>query len=739
MPGSNRLTYKELIYFGVFFILVLACFGRLLFTDLTFYGRDISQYYRPMYFLTMESIQRGIFPFWNPYISCGQPFFAALQHGLLYPVSALGFLFPFEGAFKCVFVFHFVFAGLGIYLLLRQLDLQPGASLAGAGILVFSGVMASVINLMTTLIAASWLSYVFSFFLAARSRESKLPWIMLLALACSMQFYAGQPEVMYMSVLAITVFGLVAASRLAEYLDLGKILLLALCFIILLALIELVPFLQFLKLSHRESFSSWSAQTVWSLPPWQLLDLAIPSFLQSRLGEGTPLGQEWLKNIYFGIGGIFLIFFGYGNRTLRRSWWAFSGVALFSILVSFGSYTYFYKFITMVAPGLKAIRYPVKFLVIGNWCLAVLAAFGMHCICRGINQGSTEKSHLVKKLGVVYALFALTIFLCGQWYAWPARYLLLAIFTVVVLLLVVLQYVQAGRIYLVLASAIAIFVSSFYFTWGAEKLASVSNMRHQGEFKRSIDTLGLARFAFTPKTYAVITGAAPDASDYMDIYKVEDLSLWESVPNMAMTGHEYIAKGYESIYLDRFFSFYGLTSFQKSPSASNILDLLGVKYIVSLWDIKDSNLSLVKENGWKIYQNQRVWPRVFTTGSNVKSNTLGEAIRQLQGGYDGQTVPKIKAYDPHNIVLEAESPTLANLVLTDTYYPGWQATIDGQATVIFPAYYMMRGVSVPAGKHTIVFSYLPDNFRWAALVTAGTCLFFILYFICRVKTMMTGI
>jgi hypothetical protein len=630
-----------------------------------------------MYFLAAESIQRGVFPFWNPYVSCGQPFFAALQHGLLYPVSALVFLFPFEWAYKYIYIFHFMFAGLGIYIFLRQLDLHPGASLTGAVIFIFSGVMASVINLLTTLAALSWLSYVFSFFLSAQNHKDKLPWIILLALVFSMQFYAGQPEVMYMSVVAVTVFGLIVKIRIAEYLNNGKILALALSFAVLFVLIELVPFLQLLKLSHRGSFSSWAGQTVWSLYPGQLLDLAIPSFLRNRLDPGNPLVQEWLKNIYFGAGGVVLLFFGYSHRHLRRFWWAFLGVALIALFISFGSYTPFYKLLTVVTPGLKAIRYPVKFLTIFNWCLAVMAAFGMAVLVRKLEEARLKNTYLV-----------------------PAMIL-------------------------------AIFISSVYFTAGTEKLTSISSVQHKGEFKRTIDTLGLDRFAFTPRTYAVITGAAKDAPNLTATYKADDLSMWESVPNMAMVGHEFVAKGYESIYLDRFYSFYGLTSFQKGPSASRIMDLLGVKYIVSLWDINDRNLSLLKKNGWKIYRNRQVWPRVFTTEDNVRANTLVEAMQQMQEKSAGQTVPKIHTYNLHKVVIEADTLRAANLVLTDTYYPGWTATIDGKEAAVFPAYYMMRGIRMPPGKHTVVFKYLPDNFSWAALTTVCAYLFCLVYFINR--------
>lgn len=50
------------------------------------------------------------------------------------------------------------------------------------------------------------------------------------------------------------------------------------------------------------------------------------------------------------------------------------------------------------------------------------------------------------------------------------------------------------------------------------------------------------------------------------------------------------------------------------------------------------------------------------------------------------------------------------LVFSDSYYPGWKATVDGQAVPIFSAYYAWRGIVIPKGAHTVVFSYMPWTF-----------------------------
>jgi hypothetical protein len=58
------------------------------------------------------------------------------------------------------------------------------------------------------------------------------------------------------------------------------------------------------------------------------------------------------------------------------------------------------------------------------------------------------------------------------------------------------------------------------------------------------------------------------------------------------------------------------------------------------------------------------------------------------------------------------------VVVSDSYYPGWQAQIDGDPTEIFPAFINLRGLWVPPGEHTIRMLYQPRIFSIGALLSA---------------------
>ena len=77
----------------------------------------------------------------------------------------------------------------------------------------------------------------------------------------------------------------------------------------------------------------------------------------------------------------------------------------------------------------------------------------------------------------------------------------------------------------------------------------------------------------------------------------------------------------------------------------------------------------------------------------------------------------IVEYAPERIVIQAQTERAGYLILTDTFYPGWEARLDGQSVPIHRADYMFRAVRLEPGEHTVVFEYHPPTLWWGAVIS----------------------
>ena len=71
----------------------------------------------------------------------------------------------------------------------------------------------------------------------------------------------------------------------------------------------------------------------------------------------------------------------------------------------------------------------------------------------------------------------------------------------------------------------------------------------------------------------------------------------------------------------------------------------------------------------------------------------------------------------NSVVLQTDADKDAFLYVSDTYYPGWRAYVDGKRTKIYRANLAFRAVQVPKGKHTVVFKYVPMSFYLGLVLT----------------------
>ena len=91
----------------------------------------------------------------------------------------------------------------------------------------------------------------------------------------------------------------------------------------------------------------------------------------------------------------------------------------------------------------------------------------------------------------------------------------------------------------------------------------------------------------------------------------------------------------------------------------------------------------------------------------VVDKKFQEAIQPIAS--DSTATIQLVAYEPNNLKYEVNSEKGGTVVFSEIYYPGWQSTIDGQPVPHGRANYILRAMNVPAGKHTVEFTFDPAS------------------------------
>ena len=81
---------------------------------------------------------------------------------------------------------------------------------------------------------------------------------------------------------------------------------------------------------------------------------------------------------------------------------------------------------------------------------------------------------------------------------------------------------------------------------------------------------------------------------------------------------------------------------------------------------------------------------------------------------------EIVSYESDAVRLRAQTTRPALLVLSESYFPGWEAIVDGRATAILRANALVRGVAVDAGSHIVEFRYRPTSLRRGLMISAAS-------------------
>jgi hypothetical protein len=179
------------------------------------------------------------------------------------------------------------------------------------------------------------------------------------------------------------------------------------------------------------------------------------------------------------------------------------------------------------------------------------------------------------------------------------------------------------------------------------------------------------------------------------------------------------------------------------PALVNILRAYGVTHILSPFPEADGRLELeAQEPHAFVYRVRGAARARFVRSASVVATDADAARRMLDPSFDpnreillegapaslqtggvtaagpvADVLPAITLEDPRQVVIDATAPSDGFLLLADTFYPGWTATVDGVPAPIYRANVSTRGIALPKGRHDVRFFYDPPGFVRGAWIS----------------------
>ena len=227
------------------------------------------------------------------------------------------------------------------------------------------------------------------------------------------------------------------------------------------------------------------------------------------------------------------------------------------------------------------------------------------------------------------------------------------------------------------------------------------------------------------------------------------------VPNMALRWSLYDARSYDLPVEERYDALWRRAVVDGGPTehptsqARLTAEALPAFRLLSVTDIaQDANERPVRAPSLplaydradlRIYANARALPRAgVVDAQQVVPRDAAQLDAVLAPGFDGRrtvvtpsSLPglrdapgrgaagsaRILTYEPERVVVDAVARRPAELVLTDLHYPGWRVELDGETADLHRVNYLLRGTSLPAGRHRIEFRYEPATWRGGWIIS----------------------
>lgn len=687
----------------------------------------------------LREVKRSLptIPLWNPYIQAGRPTLANSQSAPFSPFNAIVWVMDEWRALALQAILKFWVAAFGAFLLARALNMRwAGAFMAG---LVYG----------FSLWMVTWVSY------PHVSVWAMIPWALvaaegvlrrpdlrrcaLLALVIAIQFVSGHPESSFHLIVAVIVFSLlrlrgsVAPRRAFLLLLAGGVWGAAVAALTLLPAAELV--LRSADLQQR----SGEAQHIWTARKF-----ALGVLIPFQWGKPTQTSLDFflLARAFYG-GALPLMLAGIAllRPTRERVAAAVIGVCCMMVVLGLPPVFQLVTHLPVFSSGHNT-RLAVLYLL----CLALLAGWGLDDV---VKRGVSRR---VLYAGVALLLFPVLYTVARSRSSWDVLGDIAQVtfgfadappptdpdVGSIVRGAAVLQWlVVAGAGLIVLAwrrnvAVAALVVVAADLAWAGVGYNPAIPRAH----------------AIQPSTPAIEEVASVAPARFVTLGQIGQ----NSIP-MDYAAPE--ARGYDlpvDARFDRFWrgqlspefpsqvgplpAFIPLSLPTIDPERLRFLSLLGVERVMQpLGDpvLRVPGLRVVHEGpDARVYANDGALPRAMVVGARRSAPDAYAAITApgfdarreviVEGGASaGQPGPageaRIVSLERHKVVVEARAERAGTLVLTDNWYPGWKARVDGDEVGVERVNYLFRGVPVAAGAHRVEFVYEPLSWRIGWIVS----------------------
>jgi hypothetical protein len=730
----------------LFLILAICYFWNAVSAQYVFVERDLAPFFIPPKLLWVSLAWLAELPLWNPYNYSGIPLLATLQPGVFYPPHIFYLLLPFNIAWNWLTILHFAFAGINLYFLLRYLKVSQAGSFAGGIVFMLSGYLLSVHNLQPHLFAVTWFPLVVLFSIksleSSRGKEA-----VYTALFLTMEFLAGAPEIAMMTVLILillTYFSEGFVKTQPSWFKKGKILAGILIMFLLLISIQFIPFYELKRQSIRLSGLSYEEAVTWSFAWKDFMLFFMPdAFGYAQTTEKYWSNQSWLKTVYLGIAPFILSMFYFSERDKKK--WCLLGLAILSFLFAFGGNTPIYKYLHFVPP-FSSVRFPVKFLFLFFFVIAITSGIGLDKLKQGIENNEKK----ARTLALISFYFGFLFALC-----WGALYLFntdiagyldlhnykppsyneiwfnlhnlkrFFLFSFVFCLIPLIYLRVKARKAIIMVSIVLLLTADLFLAnFGFYSLSSWQwFISRQGFVEYLQPNQETERYFVTLKT--------ENELEYINYGKIALTSPYASMFGFYSTGGSEVMK---ILHHSNFISM--IYCGRTIHDAGRFFDVAGVRYMTTSYEVNNKDYKLLRSEklGDKeayLYEYKNYPGRFFVYGRATFVGDDKIAIAKLtddkidlrkeliivdnnKGNQSVDTNAKgtvtLVSYRPNKVILESNADNNAFLYLSDTYYPGWRAYVDGKETKIYRANLAFRAVEVPKGKHTVVFKYVPMSF-----------------------------